>query len=86
MSFEHVTIWASGPWIMLECEFVVEAHCKKCDRFSTTDSCVIKPMRTLSVRCRECDEVSAKIHIEKYQIYSESLYDNNIRVGKIVVR
>lgn len=86
MKFEHVIVWASGPWVMLECEFVVEAECRRCDRFSTTDTCVIKPMRILSVRCRECDEISARIHIENYQIYSESMYRDNVRVGKIVVR
>ena len=85
MNFNHVILWANGPWTMKGCRFIAEASCKSCNRQSVSDIIEAKPMRILSVRCRECNEISAKIHVENYQIYSESIYEDNLKLVKILV-
>ena len=85
MNAENMVIWAHGPWIMLECKFVINAKCVECGRSNICGEITAKPMRRIGVRCTQCKEVVARIHIENYRIFTESIHKNSIELGNIVV-
>lgn len=75
---KRIVIWAYGSTDMSKCSFIVEAACPECGRKNTSEKLTFEPMRILSIKCSDCGNVPAKIHIEKYQIFTESFYCSNI--------